>query len=323
MERPLCGYMCDGTSGYATITISKPTTAEYEPHILTVFRTAKNAVELSFVARDSNGIVADQRSPVTLQWHARRLTERSQSLPLSNFTGANGTQESVRRLYGMRRRMSSSMRRRGGGGIKPVNFNPMGWFSPRRRRALTTAAGAAGATALGGMAAGSSARRRGTAPTNPYPTSTGGSYSSIRRRMAPMGTMGMHRRRSYQTQTGYGGSYSNPYSSYGAPYGYPSSSWAYQSFGGHMPTATSYGYTGANAYSGSSGLPIALAAGAGLLAGYAMGHHSHYNHYWHGYSQTDMYKMQCASGPAKTPTSGSVFSCVFIGCSSDGPTSVV
>ena len=64
-----------------------------------------------------------------------------------------------------------------------------------------------------------------------------------------------------------------------------------------MPTATSYGYTGANAYSSSSGLPIALAAGAGLLAGYAMGHHSgHYGHYWHGYSQADMYKMQCASG---------------------------
>lgn len=37
-----------------------------------------------------------------------------------------------------------------------------------------------------------------------------------------------------------------------------------------MPTATPYGYTGANAYSSSSGLPIALAAGAGLLVGSAM-----------------------------------------------------
>ena len=65
-----------------------------------------------------------------------------------------------------------------------------------------------------------------------------------------------------------------------------------------MPTATPCGYTEANAYSSSSGLPIALAAGAGLLVGSAMGHHSgHYGHYWHGYSQGDMYKMQCASGP--------------------------
>lgn len=306
--------VCPGRQGYATVTISKPTTAEYEPHILTVFRTAKNPVELSFLAKDSNGIVADQRTPVTLQGHARRL-QINQTSQLQQSKPGNGTQKAtanaangtvwshcsgkdcpesrLRRLFSMRRRMSSSVRRRNGG-TKPININPMSWFSPRRRRALSGAAysGAAAATGAAGVAG---ARRRGTAPVAPA-TGTGASYSSVRRRISTMGTSNsFHRRRSYQG--GYGGSYTNPYSSYSAPYGYPSSNWAYQSFGGHMPTATPYGYTGANAYSSSSGLPIALAAGAGLLASYAMGHHSgHYGHYWHGYSQADMYKMQCASG---------------------------
>ena len=311
-------------TGYATITIAKPTTAEYEPHILTVFRTAKNPVELSFLAKDSNDIVADQRTPVTLQGHARRLqinqTSQLQLAPgngtqkapanaangtfWSHCTGKDCPEGRLRRLYSMRRRMSSSIRRRNGG-IKPININPMSWFSPRRRRALPGAAGGAAVATGAGLVG---ARRRGTAPVAPAPgtvtpanpydtTGTGASYSSVRRRISTMGTTNsFHRRRSYQG--GYGGSYSNPYSSYSAPYGYPSSNWAYQSFGGHMPTATPCGYTEANAYSSSSGLPIALAAGAGLLVGSAMGHHSgHYGHYWHGYSQGDMYKMQCASGP--------------------------
>lgn len=211
---------------------------------------------------------------MTLQGHARRLESEG---TLSNLTGAasNGTvdrqgpcpsgdceRSAERILFSMRRRTSGSMRRRTGG-ISPVNINPMSWFSPRRRRALSPTAAAG--VAYGGAAV-ASARRRGTGPTAPV-------------------TNSFHRRRS---QGGYGG-YSNPYSSYSAPYGYPSSSWAYQSFGGHMPMATPYGYTGASAYSSSSGLPIALAAGAGLLGGYAAGH-------WHGYSQADMYNMQCASG---------------------------
>lgn len=289
--------VCPGQRGFATITISKPTTAEYEPHILSVFRTAEHPVQLSFVAKDANNIVADQRSGVTLQGHARRLQTKEQ-LQLSNLTenktflrpcAGKECPEVVRRLYSMRRRASTSMRRRGS--IKPININPMSWFTPRRRRAYS-ATGAA-AAAYGGAAAGA-ARRRGTTPTGDTGAGAGavggGSYSSVRRRISSMGTSSFHRRRS---TPGFGGSYSNPYSSYSAPYGYPSSGWAYQSFGGHMPTSTPYGYTGASAYSSSSGVEIALAAGAGLLAGYALGHH---HHHWNGYSQADMFGMQCISG---------------------------
>ena len=235
---------------------------------------------------------------MTLQGHARRLQTKEQ-LQLSNLTenktflrpcAGKECPEVVRRLYSMRRRASTSMRRRGS--IKPININPMSWFTPRRRRAYS-ATGAA-AAAYGGAAAGA-ARRRGTAPTGDTGAGAGavggGSYSSVRRRISSMGTSSFHRRRS---TPGFGGSYSNPYSSYSAPYGYPSSGWAYQSFGGHMPTSTPYGYTGANAYSSSSGVEIALAAGAGLLAGYALGHP---HHHWNGYSQADMFGMQCISGP--------------------------
>ena len=42
--------------------------------------------------------------------------------------------------------------------------------------------------------------------------------------------------------------------------------------------------------------PIALAAGAGLLAGYGGSHLLHHHHHWYGYSQDDMYNKQCTSG---------------------------
>ena len=272
-------------------------TAEYEPHILTIFRTAKSPVNLNFVARDSKGIIADQGQGLALQGHYRRLNEEVASSP-SSKTNATSMDcedcESGRKLWSMRRRISSgssSMRRRSGS----VNMNPMSWFSPRRRRAAavgpvggygatTAVAGAAAGTAAQ-LAAGSS-RRRGTymAPGSPY-TTAGSS---------------LHRRRHYPQAgyAGYGGSYHNPYTSYLGPYGYPSSTYASQMFGGRMPMATSYGYSGANAYSSGSGFPIALAAGAGLLASYAGSHHHHWyhDHHWYGYSQDDMYNMQCTSG---------------------------
>lgn len=253
-----------------------------EPHILSVFRTAKNPVNLKFVAQDSKGIVADQRQGVALQGHVRRLRESNETRPC---TGACED----RRLYSMRRRMTSgasSIRRRNTG----VNVNPMSWFSPRRR--LATAGYVAGGAAAGGAAAAASVRRRGTS-TNPYATSNPYGASN------PYGVSSMRRRRTMGYSPGYGGSYSNPYSSSIGSYGYPSSTYAAQSFGGHIPMSVPYGYTGANAYSGSSGTEIALAAGAGLLAGYAGSHLLHHHHHWYGYSQSDMYNMRCTSGPER------------------------
>lgn len=70
---------------------------------------------------------------------------------------------------------------------------------------------------------------------------------------------------------------------------------------------TSYGYTGANAYKSNSGMKIAMAAGGGLLAGYAVSSmmHNMHNPYGYGYtdmsnpfgySRAEMLSMQCTAG---------------------------
>lgn len=138
----------------------------------------------------------------------------------------------------------------------------------------------------------SSPRRR---TPSPAPTS----YSSPRRR-APGGTSpsppsavgaGGSRRRTFGT-TG-----SNPANPTAGNYGYQSSTAAASNFGGKIPTGTPYGYTGANAYSGSSGsgAKIAMAAGAGLLAGYVGS--QLLSPSWTGYSREQMLNFQCR-GPS-------------------------
>eukprot|EP00913_Durusdinium_trenchii_P035142 g32876.t1 len=84
--------ICPGGPGYATITMSKPTTAEYEPHILTIFRTAKNPVQLNFIARDARGIIADQRQGVSLQGHARRARRLAEEAAMAAPATAQGLQ---------------------------------------------------------------------------------------------------------------------------------------------------------------------------------------------------------------------------------------
>lgn len=92
--------------------------------------------------------------------------------------------------------------------------------------------------------------------------------------------------------------YSNPSNPAAGSYGYASQSAAASNFGGRLPTSTPYGYTGANAYSGrtgmGSGMQIALAGGGGLLAGMALSNLMH--HSWTGYSQQQMLSMPCSSG---------------------------
>ena len=115
--------VCPAGKGSATVTIEKPTSSEYEPHIFTIFRTAKSSVSLSFIAKDATGkMVADQSNGITL--HAgtyRRLAG----------LGSEDTNVSARELWGIRRRMSSGSRRRtGGGGGGGINLNPTTWFSP-------------------------------------------------------------------------------------------------------------------------------------------------------------------------------------------------
>ena len=78
-------------------------------------------------------------------------------------------------------------------------------------------------------------------------------------------------------------------------YGYANQNYAYQNYGGHMPMTTPYGYSGANAYQGSSGngMKIAIAGGAGLLAGIAA---NKLMHHWGGYSQEQLMNAPCSRG---------------------------
>eukprot|EP00439_Symbiodinium_sp_Y106_P015938 s2427_g2.t1 len=274
--------VCPAGKGSATVTIEKPTTSEYEPHIFTIFRTAKSSVSLSFIARDATGkVVTDQSNGIAL--HAGTYRR------LSGLTGSEDTNASARELWGMRRRMSSGSRRRtGSGGGGGINLNPTTWFSPRRRistptypaastgigsprrRIAAVPAAAAGAGAAGAAGAYGSPRRRGTMA--PAPGGAGYGFSDRRRSSVSAasgyGYSSVRRRRTY-IAGGSSSGYSNPYSSsYMGSYGYPSAGYAMSAFGGHTPLSTSYGYSGMNAYQGSSGYTIAMAGGAGLLAGY-------------------------------------------------------
>ncbi|CAJ1400652.1 unnamed protein product [Effrenium voratum] len=167
-----------------------------------------------------------------------------------------------------------SARRRGGGGS----------YSSPRRRAPTSY---------------SSPRRRAPSPA-PSP-----SYSSPRRRApAPASGTTTARRRGYteppsqrRRTAGYDNKYyTNPSNPAAGNYGYTSASTASSNFGGRPPTSTPYGYTGANAYSGSSGSAgkIALAAGGGLLAGYAAS--QLFSHTWTGYNREQLLGLPCTSG---------------------------
>jgi len=78
-------------------------------------------------------------------------------------------------------------------------------------------------------------------------------------------------------------------------YGYANQNYAYHNYGGHMPMTTPYGYSGANAYQGGSGsgMKIALAGGAGLLAGIAA---NKLMHHWGGYSREQLMNAPCSTG---------------------------
>ena len=142
----------------------------------------------------------------------------------------------------------------------------------------------------------SSPRRRTPSPS-PAP------YSSPRRRTgtpstASSGSAGVSgsRRRTY----GYDNKvYNNPSNPGAGNYGYTTSGAAASNFGGRIPSSTPYGYTGANAYSGSSGSAgkIAMAAGGGLLAGYLGSQLLHNS--WTGYNREQMLNMPCTSGSWK------------------------
>ena len=267
-------------SGFADIAIQKPPSGDYEPHVFTVFRTSNGAMTLSFVARDASGrTITDQSSGINLRPvtpgtnYGRRLENNSLPLaeqfekpaePGSRFLSSVSASD-PRRLSSRRRSFSSSSRRR------TYTDSRRRTMSSPRRRVLT------------------SPRRRTVLDTRRRT-----SIDDSRRRAAVLPSP---RRRTYSSdgRRRSFSSYSNPSRPNMGQYGYANQHYAYQNYGGQMPMTTPYGYSGANAYQGSSGngMKIAIAGGAGLLAGIAA---NKLMHHWGGYSQEQLMNAPCSRG---------------------------
>ncbi|CAJ1400649.1 unnamed protein product [Effrenium voratum] len=276
--------VCPGGPGRFSIPMEKPTGFDNLPHIFTVFRTTNGAVSLGFVARDAAGrMVTDQSGGLNLQPQGYRRLQGSDASAEAGEVGVRKLLFSPRRRYSSPRRRYTDSRRRA-----PTTSSPRRRMTDERRRYM------------------SSPRRRymDSAPRRRYMDSAPRRRyydPSPRRRAATMETprrraysSGRRRRSSFST-------YTNPYSPSIGQYGY-SPAYATHNYGGHMPMTTPYGYSGANAYQGSSGsaMKIALAGGAGLLAGYAASHFMNgggSNQYqWGGYDQQQLLNAPCTSG---------------------------
>ncbi|CAL1139315.1 unnamed protein product [Cladocopium goreaui] len=272
--------LCQGGAGFADIAIQKPPSGDYEPHVFTVFCTSNGAMTLSFVARDASGrTITDQSSGLNLRPvtpgtnYGRRLENNSLPLaeqfekpaePGSRFLSSVSASD-PRRLSSRRRSFSSSSRRR------TYTDSRRRTMSSPRRRVLT------------------SPRRRTVLDTRRRT-----SIDDSRRRAAVLPSP---RRRTYSSdgRRRSFSSYSNPSRPNMGQYGYANQHYAYQNYGGQMPMTTPYGYSGANAYQGSSGngMKIAIAGGAGLLAGIAA---NKLMHHWGGYSQEQLMNAPCSRG---------------------------
>lgn len=242
------------------------------PHVFTVFRTSNNAMSISFAARDASGrTVTDQMQGINLQsvslggaplLYHRRLMEAE---PRELLFGRRRSSDSRRRSYTDSRRRTAMLSPR----RRTVVSSPRRRMLDNRRRTATI----------------DESRRR---AVSDYGERRRAPVSDYSRRRLGYGTTG-RRRSSFST-------YSNPaYPGMGS-YGYANQNYAYHNYGGHMPMSTPYGYSGANAYQGGSGsgMKIALAGGAGLLAGIAADRMMH--HHFGGYSQQQIMNSQCSTG---------------------------
>ena len=259
--------------------IQQPASADNSPHVFTIFRTTNSAMSISFMARDSAGrTIADQSGGLNLQ----PVTPGSYGRRLTNDTKRKGSLEVIsersksqdfltsapRRLSSRRRSFSSDSRRRS----YTDSRRRTSVSSPRRRSMISDRRRTISDPRRRTV---DSYRRRATTITDYRRRS---SFSSERRRST------------WSSQ-----SYSNPANPNFGNYGYANQNYAYHNYGGHMPMTTPYGYSGANAYQGGSGsgMKIALAGGAGLLAGIAA---NKMMHHWGGYSRDQIMNSQCSSG---------------------------
>jgi len=254
----VASVVCDGDGGRAQVEISLdafPVDQRGDPHIVSFLRTSTQAVSLDFIVTDSstpNRTLTAQN--VTLQdlgaTHGRKLTSGlEKSTPseaedldeVSEYEDqeeADWMEEAAGHVVDVNEESNAEQ------GSDDESSEPAGRFlstGGTRRRSF-----------------GSSPRRRTSSPSSPP-------FSSPRRRSASTPhsvPASPSRRRTAAPARDW-----NPQKPNAGSYGYPSATAKNSNFGNRPPVTTGYGYSGAGAYKKNSGAKLALAAGAGVLAG--------------------------------------------------------
>jgi len=237
-------------AGISQTPIPLPKQDSESPHIFTFFRLSQKAVNITFNVHDANGaLITDQTvslPDLSAAPSQRRLVVEEESESRRLFSSRR---RAARSVVSSSRRREPSRTQGGQGQYSPGQYQPgnanHGQYSP-------------GPNNHGQYS-----------PGQYQPGRTQGGYSQGPSQYTP-GQFHGPAVPGYQSHP-----YSNPANPSGASYAY-SPQHAQQSYGGHSPMTTSYGYSGAVTPSSGNGQKIAFAAAggvaAGLAASYLMGH---------------------------------------------------
>lgn len=244
----VASVVCHAAGGRSQVEISLdafPVDQRGDPHIVSFLRTSTQALFMDFLVTDSstpNRTLTAQN--VTLQdlgaTRGRKLTSGfEKSIPSEAADLDEGEADWMEKAAG--HVVDVDEESNAEQGSDDASSEPVGRFlstSGTRRRSV-------GSSPSPSSPPFSSPRRRSASTPHSVPASAS---PSRRRTAAPA--------RDWNPQKPNAGSY-----------GYPSSTAMNSNFGNRPPVTTGYGYSGAGAYTGNSGKNLALAAGAGVLAG--------------------------------------------------------
>mmetsp|Transcript_139262 Transcript_139262/g.277675 ORF Transcript_139262/g.277675 Transcript_139262/m.277675 type:complete len:587 (-) Transcript_139262:227-1987(-) len=234
------------------VNLEEPAVSErHTPHLLTFYRTSNNTVTLTFEVTDRNKQVVVEKMTVSLQ----KLTGRR----LNEFDVIGGAPTA-----GHWNKSSSVTARQGKGNVdEEVEWEPEWLWDEDDSEDVDAEERRLSSRRRGG----SSSTGRTTSGSNPASKSSTASSSGLRRTNPASARRRGSTASQNQPQQGLNGQrYENKN---GQSWGYTSQSKLNNNFGGKPPQQTSYGYSGAGAYSASSSgrTNLLLAGGAGLVGG--------------------------------------------------------
>jgi len=244
----LCGSQGEVQIDIALDTI--PASQQGDPHILTFFRTSTNAVTLQYNLTDSSTPENQTLDSANVTLRGLNTSSARRLLDNGEEEGNNVEVGSVDETAGLDEGESDVTVEQGDGdgarGRRLGGFRrrSSSFSSPRRRSSSSSS---------------SSSSSAGATPAT-SPAAGAGSFGQHRRRAAPAAGPAT-------APAAPASRWGNPQTPGGSSYGYASTSALNHNYGGRAPASTGYGYSGAGAYRGGSGAQIAMAAGAGVLAG--------------------------------------------------------